>query len=269
MQYRFFVGQDLVFQNQKAVVRRLGATTNGQPKYYCEIGEAGLTMWVPEPQLDVGPIIGPAAIPFSRRMPHLCIVDNFYKNPDDIRAFALEQEYESDLRFYKGKRTKDRFLWGYLKEEFERLLGKQIIDWLEQPANGCFQITGYDDPLVWHSDSQSYAAAIYLSPHAPVSAGTSFWQDKKYHARRPTNHPLEFERYPNDQARQQAMNEVYTEYNITHPDNWELVDKVGAVYNRLALWDAQLIHSASTYEGLSSEVAAQGRLVQLFFFTVR
>jgi hypothetical protein len=199
-------------------------------------------------------------------MPHVLIVDNFYKNPDEVRLFALEQEYVPNLKRYKGKRTTERYLWPFLKEEFERVLGRPIVDWLNQPCNGCFQVTGFNDPLVWHSDLQSYAAAIYLTPDAPVSAGTSFWRDKKYGARRPPEHPLEADRFAT-MSHAVASNEIYSKYNILHPDNWELVDKVGSIYNRLVIWDAQMIHSASSYEGMGDSVA-EARLVQLFFFTV-
>jgi regulation of enolase protein 1 (concanavalin A-like superfamily) len=57
--------------------------------------------------------------------------------------------------------------------------------------NGVFQITSGNDPLVWHSDSQDYAAAIYLTKDGPTNAGTSFWKDKKYGCRRPPSHSLE------------------------------------------------------------------------------
>jgi len=269
MDYRYSVDQKVVFLNQPAVIEKLGVTASGKAKYYCKVGDAELGMWIPEDELETGAIYGPPVTRFNRRMPHLTIVDNFYKNPDEIRAFALEQDYHADNRFYKGKRTGERFLWPFLREEFERILGRPIQDWLNQTANGCFQITGYDDPLVWHSDAQSYAAAIYLSPHAPVGAGTSFWRDRKHGARRPPMHPLEYDRFATDDDRVNAYNEIYSQYNLLHPDNWELVDKVGAVYNRLAIWDAQMIHSASTYEGLPSDIVDKARLVQLFFFTVK
>ena len=44
---------------------------------------------------------------------------------------------------------------------------------------------------------------------------------------------------------------------------FDLVDVVGNVYNRLVLFDAQVIHAASTYFGTTKE---NGRLFQLFFF---
>ena len=269
MDPKYTVGQKVLFANQETIIRK-SEEKDGQIKYYCEVGGVPLTMWIPEDSLDPGETpSGPPTVFFNRRMPHLLVMDNFYKDPDDVRAFALEQEFKPNERNYKGERTEDRFLWPFLKEEFERLLGRPIVDWLNQPCNGCFQITGFDDPLVWHSDLQSYAAAIYLTPDAPVSAGTSFWKDKTHGSRRPPNHPLEFDRFESDEARGLAANEIYSEYNILHPDNWELVDKIGAVYNRLAIWDAQMIHSASSYEGMVSGVADKARLVQLFFFTVR
>lgn len=266
MNNKFLIGQRLVFQNQEVCVIKHDSEKN---KYFCQVGEAGLQMWIPEDQLLEGVPDGPPTTHFNRRTPHLMIVDSFYKNPDEIRNFAMQQEFVHDNRFYKGQRTKERYLWPFLKEEFERIIGRPIVDWLDQPANGCFQITGFQDPLVYHSDAQSYAAAIYLTPFAPPSAGTSFWRDKKHHVRRPPNHPLEFDRFSSDQERIQVADEVYNDYNILHPDNWELVDRVGAIYNRLAIWDAKMIHSASTYEGLVSEVVDKARLVQLFFFTVR
>jgi hypothetical protein len=66
-----------------------------------------------------------------------------------------------------------------------------------------------------------------------------------------------------------ADSEIYNQYNILHGDNWELVDRVGAIYNRLVIWDAKIIHSASSYEGLVSDDPKKSRLVQLFFFNIR
>jgi hypothetical protein len=188
---------------------------------------------------------------FRRKTPQILVVDDFYQDPDAIRKLALAAEYEADLRYFKGLRSKQKFLFPYVKEEFERLLGVRITDWMAQPANGSFQKTTEADPLVWHSDTQSYAAAIYLTRDRD-SAGTSFWQYSETGARWP----------PTDA---QSYAEMYNEYNFTHQDNWRLVDRVGSVYNRLVLWDAQLVHSATSYAGFTPE---EPRLVQLFFFNV-
>ena len=212
---------------------------------------------------------------FNKRTPDFVIQDNFYKDPNTVRSIALAQTFVTSAKIYKGKRTDDRFLFPYLKERMEELLGIRITDWLAQPANGIFQITKYTDQLVWHSDRQTYAGAIYLTPDAPVSAGTSFWRDTTYGCRRPPGHPQEIVRNPEETKDESIVknNEIYSEYNLLHPDNWELVDKVGAVFNRLVLWDGRLIHSASSYDSFTkagendSSEAPNSRLVQLFFFT--
>jgi hypothetical protein len=265
---KFKENDKVLFLNQESVILKVRAA-EAEASYYVATGSVGLPMWIRESELKLGPAIGGPTIMFEHRVPHVLVVDDFYKDPDQVREFALNQEFAPNLQYYKGKRTHERFLWPHLREEFERLLGRPIIDWLQQSANGCFQITGFDDPLVWHSDTQSYAAAVYLTPHAPVGAGTSFWRDRTHGCRRPPRHPLEARRFASDAERNTAGAEIYTQYNVVHPENWELVDKVGGVYNRLVLWDAQLIHSASSYEGLEGTAVDKARLVHLFFFTIK
>lgn len=267
MACKYTIDQVVYFNNQATTIK--GIQKYGDKiKYACLTGVNNLEMWIPEEYLREEATSEKENLMFQKRTPHLLVVDRFYKDPDYIRNLALTQDFESDIKHYKGKRTKSRLMWPYLKEEFERLLNTRITDWMHQPANGVFQITGFNDPLVWHSDAQSYAAAIYMTPDAPITAGTSFWRDSKHKCRRAPQHPLEADRFENDEHRFAAGSEIYTGYNLLHPDNWELVDRVGAVYNRLVMWDAKLIHSASSYEGLESDVADKARLVQLFFFTV-
>lgn len=205
---------------------------------------------------------------FNQRTPNIIVVDDFYKNPDEIRKDALSQKFEEDERYYKGKRSPYRHLLPYVREEFQRLLGGiEINDWLSQPFNGTFQMTNSENPLVWHSDTQTFAAAIYLTPNSDVNTGTSFWKDKKYGCRRPP--VIEDVKRINptwkgeeELTPEKMCDEMYSEYNILHPDNWELVDRVGAIYNRLVIWDAKMIHSASSY-------GKEDRLVQLFFFSTK
>lgn len=265
----YAVGQRLLFIGSVATVKAIEPSLHGDHTYVCEIGDVRLPMRVAEHDLYPGLATSSPPRIFHKRIPHLLVVDDFYADPDHVRAIALRQRFGADERYYKGKRTAEHFLWPHLREEFERLLRCRIVDWLQQGANGCFQITGFEDPLVWHSDLQHVAAAIYLTPDAPLSAGTSFWRSRLHGVRRPPGHPLEAGRFTDDTARQAASEEIYTSYNVVHPDNWELVDRVGAVYNRLVIWDAQLLHSASSYEGLSGATAGTSRLVQLFFFNIK
>ena len=184
---------------------------------------------------------------FNKRTPAILVVDDFYVKPELVVEVANGSSFQADPKHFKGVRS-DRHLLPYVKEEFERLLGVRITDWLDQPMNGVFQKTCADDHLVFHSDSQRFAAAIYLSTVGSTEYGTSFWMHTETGFNRP---PIS----------QELCNEVYSEYNLTHSDNWTLVDKVGFVYNRLVIWDAKLIHSASMYPPDLND-----RLVQLFFF---
>lgn len=181
------------------------------------------------------------------------IVDNFYNNPDEIRKFALEQEFgdESVITGFVGRRTFNQFLFPGLKEAFESVMGKKITKWEEHGMNGRFQICWSGERLVYHCDSQRWGGMIYLTPNAPFQCGTTLYADKKNRAR--TYYDQGWDEYwantPGD----------------CHLDRtpFEPVDVFGNVYNRLVIFDASCIHSASEYFGTNKENA---RLWQMFFF---
>jgi FkbM family methyltransferase len=181
------------------------------------------------------------------------IVDNFYDNPDEIRKFALEQEFgdESVITGFVGRRTFNQFLFPGLKEAFESIMGKKITKWEEHGMNGRFQICWSGERLVYHCDSQKWGGMLYLSPNAPYQCGTTLYADKKNRAR--TYYDSGWDDYwantPGD----------------CHLDGtpFEPVDVLGNVYNRLVIFDASCIHSASEYFGTNKENA---RLWQMFFF---
>lgn len=181
--------------------------------------------------------------------PKIIVIDNFYANPYRVRDIALQQEYYEDLRHFKGKRTRANLLWPNLKEFFESILHKRIVDWLDQPCNGVFQITDPSNPLVYHSDSQDYAAAVYLNPDDDFNTnGTSFWEHKESELQYSMASPF-------------SIGKTYPE-NISFLDEqqYRLLDRVGGRFNRLVIWNARAIHSATAYH--------RERLVQLFFFNV-
>jgi hypothetical protein len=109
---------------------------------------------------------------------------------------------------------------------------------------------------------------VYLTPDAPPQSGTSFWRDRVHGCRRRPDHPLERKRLGSDQAVAAARSVVYDPYNIEHGDNWELMESIAGLYNRLVIWDAALVHSATTYDHFTAEGTAPTRLVQLFFFDI-
>ena len=260
----FRVGDVVRFAGSDSLITAVGSRA-GQTAYLIENGECRLPMWVPEVILQDHQVAAVSSS-FSSRTPSVLVVDDFFRNPDQVRALALAQEYGADLRYYKGLRTSERFLWPGLREEFARLLGRPITEWLRHGANGIFQQTSADDPLVWHHDTQGYAGAVYLTPDAPPNSGTSFWRDQTFGCRRGPAHPIEVERLGSAEAVEAAEKVVYAPRNLVEPDNWELVESVAGLYNRLVIWDASLIHSAASYAEFSDAAPAPTRLVQLFFF---
>jgi hypothetical protein len=181
------------------------------------------------------------------------IVDNFYENPDDIRKFALDQEYiEGGFgKGFIGRRTEKPFLFNGLKEKFEDIMGKKIINWEENLTNGRFQISWAGEPLVYHCDEQKWGGIIYLTPDAPYQCGTTLYAHKETKARTYYDDGW-------DAAWKNVPGDPHLDGTAFEP-----VDVIGNVYNRLVIFDASCIHSASQYFGTVKDNA---RLWQMFFF---
>jgi len=179
----------------------------------------------------------------------LFVVDDYYCNPDEIRNFAYQQEFKSDIRFYKGLRTTRTYRPTGLKESFEKIIGQEIINWEHYEHNGVFQITTAEDPQVYHHDLQRWAGMIYLTPDAPYESGTRL-------------HISKINGASNMRQGMDKMDEAFSHgfYDSTKFYN---VDYAGNVYNRLVIMDAQNLHSAGNYFGKTPET---GRLIHLFFF---
>jgi len=177
------------------------------------------------------------------------VVDNFYENPNEIRDFALNQNYFDDDG-YKGIRTRKQFFVEGTKEGFETVMGKKITKWGGYVMNGRFQSIWAGLPQVVHCDGQMWAGMIYLTPNAPFSAGTKIVANKKtkiYHGSQSDN-VLDY--FPNQ--------ETFLDETL-----FEDVDVLGNVYNRLVIFDAKSIHVAGDYFGWD---IPSGRLWHMFFF---
>jgi len=181
--------------------------------------------------------------------PRLWIVDDFYADPHSVREFALNQEFEPNLNYYKGSRTREQFIIPGTKEAFEKIMGRKITNWTETHGMcGRFQYCTAEDALVYHCDGQTFAGMVYLTPDAPYSCGTSLFAHKRTGLRN-----------ENDFG---DVN-VFGETGFYDRTKFELVDTAGNVFNRLVLFDAKCIHSANEYFGTD---LTSSRLFHLFFF---
>lgn len=174
------------------------------------------------------------------------IIDDFYKNPKEVREFALSQNFNVEGNF-PGFRTKD-FLpestKSYISEFVKPFTGKFIG--FSKIYSGSFQIATAKDRTWIHADRHNkWAGVCYLTPDAPHTAGTGLFRHKatgaSYNYELPKNTNIEG-------------------YDYT---KWDLVDVIGNKFNRLVLYRGDLFHASLNYFGDSNE---NGRLFQLFFF---
>lgn len=180
-------------------------------------------------------------------LPSFIVVDNFYADPDSVRAFALQQPLNPHPNNHKGIRSDNVYRFPGLKERFEQLVGAKIDTWERYGTNGCFQINIAGEQAVYHADTQMYAGVLFLTPNAPAAAGTKLFRSIPSGVRKPDS-------ITHDEVFRGGF------YDST---KFEEIDVAGNVYNRLILFDARLIHAADTYFGTNKE---NGRLIQLFFF---
>jgi hypothetical protein len=183
----------------------------------------------------------------KKQIPSFVVMDNFYEYPDKLREFALTRDFEKHPNYHKGERTNATYKFPGLKERFEEILGHKITNWNSYGVNGCFQFCVSEEKLVYHVDVQQYAGIIYLTPDAPPNCGTTFYRSK------------------NTKNSKLGDNDFHLVFGSGFYDStqFDVVDQVGNKYNRLVLFDAQMIHAASCYFGNEKE---NSRLFQMFFF---
>lgn len=177
----------------------------------------------------------------------LIITDDFYQNPDNVRAYALSQSFEVSGNF-PGLRTKP-YLPDDVKSSIQHIIqqaGGNITDWLENYGyTGSFQICTAKDRTWIHADNfNTWAGVCYLTPDAPLSSGTALYRHKE---------TKEYERIDPNAPYHEGQD--YTK--------WEKTDYVANKYNRLVLYRGNLYHASLDYFGDNYH---NGRLFQTFFF---
>jgi len=183
--------------------------------------------------------------------PSIIVVDNFYRNPMEVREFILKQNFSVTGNF-PGYRTDQPYATDELRDLIQSYLkpfGMEIDSWKNIPGddNGTFQYTTAEDRSWIHMDSQdnNMAAIIYLTPNAPFSSGTGFYRAKD------PEHEKKF------------YGVIGHGRDIT---KWDLVDQIGNVFNRLVLFNSHQYHTSMDYFGDCKE---NGRLFQVLFFKTK
>jgi hypothetical protein len=184
------------------------------------------------------------------------IIDDFYSDVDSVREFALSQEF-SITGNYPGPRTQT-FLNDSMKQIIESVVSPfygDVIYWSEEQYTGAFQYTTSRDRSWIHADQTTkWAGVCYLTPDAPLSAGTGLFKHKSTGL---TTAPRN-----EDGTYNQNLLDIINK-DSQDMTKWELVDRLANVYNRLILYRGDNFHISLDYFGQDKY---DGRLFQTFFF---
>ena len=187
------------------------------------------------------------------RVEMLSITD-FYNNPDEVRAFAMSQEF-GESGNYPGRRTKS-----FLNNSIKQIIQDNIrpfagdVTWWGDDNSGAFQYTTAQDRSWIHSDgTTNWAGVCYLTPDAPLSSGTGIFRHKETGLKN-----WIYTEHTEEETKTAAPHIEGMDYT-----KWEMVDRIGNVYNRLILYRGDLFHVSLDYFGKGLQ---DGRLFQTFFF---
>jgi hypothetical protein len=195
------------------------------------------------------------------------VIENFYEEPDAIRKFALSQEYtycheiKNIDHVYPGCRTKDLSYLDTLL--FEKICKKLVSifhnsehDYMRWALTTRFQSVSVDfGEGVIHSDHNTiFAAVLYLTPDAPLNAGTSLFKPNKTFDEKKYLKALE----DNDTRFKSGEIVMDTSYHSMFDE----IVRVNNVYNTLILYEGQHYHAANQFFG---KTMADSRLAQVFF----
>jgi hypothetical protein len=197
----------------------------------------------------------------------VAIVENFYENPDAIRKYALEQEYKycherPDLKYvYPGSRTKDLF---DLDKVLHENVCKKLVsvfhntehDFMRWAISTSFQsVTEEYKEGVIHTDQNTvFAAVLFLTPDAPLNAGTSLFKKSKTF----NEQQYELALADNDARFRAGDIEMTTDYHAMFDE----IVLVNNVYNTIVIYEGRHFHAANQFFGKTLE---DSRLTQVFF----
>ena len=196
------------------------------------------------------------------------VINDFYDNPGEIRAYALKQKYtycheikDIDYVFPGGRSQELRELDVLLYEKIcKKLISVFHIpehDVMRWQINTSFQIVKgeYGSGLIHQDQNTIFAGVLYLTPDAPLDSGTSLFKknntydEEKYWKIVDAND----ERFPKGEA-----------IDFSHHKMFDEVIRVNNVYNSAIIFEGDIHHCANNFFGDNMN---NSRLTQVFFIT--
>lgn len=194
------------------------------------------------------------------------VVDHFYPNPDEVRQFALQQEYTVQSSSYPGIRTQllhtinQQFTEQFCNKLFSLFfdLPNTYLQW--QVQTSFHKITPYTNQqantgLIHKDHNCLFAGVVYLNPNPDINSGTSLCQPNN-------NLPIDY--YTTQQewdGKLFTYDDDYIANVITqHTNYFDTTVDIKNVYNRLVLYDGDYWHKITNYS-MNNDT----RLNQVFF----
>jgi hypothetical protein len=195
------------------------------------------------------------------------IVENFYENPDEVRKFALSQEYQfltdrKDAKYvYPGSRTLDIFdldkkLQANILKKFISVFHNTEYDVMRWAVSTNFQsVTEEYGQGVIHTDENTILAAVlYLTPDAPLNSGTSLFRPNG------SFNQHQYQAALDEGAKRFRDGEIIMD--TSYHSMFDEIVRVNNVYNTLIIYEGRMHHAANQFFGNSLE---SSRLTQVFF----
>lgn len=191
-------------------------------------------------------------------------VDNFLPYPNVVRSWALSNYFYNSEEF--SKRIGSNTSWPGIRTDhvmdLDESYANTILNQVSEIARksfynaplsirSYFQICQKSDGDSWiHQDNDvDIAAILYLSPNAPISAGTSLYKCNDYSAWSQLD--IQSMKQINRIEKKELYEKLFTQ-----------VDVFGNVYNRLVMYRGDVFHKSNDYFGSTKE---DSRLTQVFF----
>jgi len=194
------------------------------------------------------------------------VISDFYDNPDEVRQYALSQKYTyrhemKDASYvFPGCRTKD--LRDISASLYDKVCKKLISifhipehDVMRWQISTSFQIVGaeYGSGLIHQDHNTVFAGVLYLTPDAPLDAGTSLFRKNATY-----NEDLYWKIIKENDEHFKNNEPI----DFSYHSMFDEVIRVNNVYNTLILFEGDIHHCANQFFG---DTNTNARLAQVFF----
>ena len=196
----------------------------------------------------------------------ITLIDNFYENPDEVRAFALTQEFKfcheiKDITYtFPGSRTEDLSiihpdLFQKSCQKLTSIFHNYEHDVMRWSITSCFQSVTeeFGSGVIHHDANTVFAAVLYLTPHPAKNSGTTLYKEgSNFDSSRYQQSLIQNDlRFKNKEPINQSYHEMFDEIVTVHN-----------VYNSLIFYEGHHHHAANQFFG---ENLVTSRLAQVFF----